>query len=418
MKNAPLENVALDNPSLTANALTANALTTSPSTASTSTAPSEAARLFVPVTGLSLFALASGYLMSLIPLSLSYFALSPSLAPLLASIFYFGLLLGAPCIAPVVARIGHSKAFALFLHLLLGSVLVMVLLPQSAVWLSARLVAGIAVAGVFVVVESWLLMADTPKQRAKRLGLYMTALYGGTAIGQLAIDYLGTTGTLPYLVIMGLLLAASLPALLIRRGQPARHEQHAITLASLKHLSKPAIIGCVVSGLLLGPIYGLLPMFISVQMGFPLQTGQFMALVIIGGMVVQPLVSYLSPRYSKNALMAACCLFGAVALGLLTQPSITALRFGFVLLGASAFALYPIAISLACDHLPSSQLVSAAQIMLLSYSVGSVIGPLLASGFHSQPYGLLIYLGLSCILPSIYFISAAGLKAGPRTFVR
>lgn len=73
----------------------------------------------------------------------------------------------------------------------------MILIPQSGVWLASRLVAGFAVAGVFVVVESWLLMADTQKQRAKRLGLYMTALYGGTAIGQLAIDYLGTAGNLP-----------------------------------------------------------------------------------------------------------------------------------------------------------------------------------------------------------------------------
>lgn len=70
--------------------------------------------LFVPVAGLSLFALASGYLMSLIPLSLTFFELNTSLAPLLASIFYLGLLLGAPCIAPIVARIGHSKALSFF----------------------------------------------------------------------------------------------------------------------------------------------------------------------------------------------------------------------------------------------------------------------------------------------------------------
>lgn len=402
MNPSSVKNASLKNGSLTNSACTASP---------------QAASLFVPVTGLSLFALASGYLMSLIPLSLSYFELSPSLAPLLASIFYFGLLLGAPCIAPVVARIGHSKAFALFLNLLLCSVLAMILVPQSTVWLISRLIAGIAVAGVFVVVESWLLMADTPTRRAKRLGLYMTALYGGTAIGQLAIDYLGIRGNLPYLVIMGLLLAASLPALLITRGQPARHEQHAITLASLKHLSKPAIIGCVVSGLLLGPIYGLLPIYISLQMGFALQTGQLMALVIIGGMAVQPLVSYLSPRYSKHGLMAAFCLLGTIALGLLTQSSLIELRLGFILLGASAFALYPIAISLACDHLPSSQLVNAAQIMLLSYSVGSVIGPLLASSVSQQQYGLLIYLGLNCILPCIYFASRVFVSTSPRTSV-
>lgn len=370
--------------------------------------------LFVPVAGLSLFALASGYLMSLIPLSLTFFELNTSLAPLLASIFYLGLLLGAPCIAPIVARIGHSKAFILFLNILLCSVVAMILIPQSGVWLASRLVAGFAVAGVFVVVESWLLMADTQKQRAKRLGLYMTALYGGTAIGQLAIDYLGTAGNLPYLVIMGLLAAASLPALLVKRGQPIASEQQSISLSGLKNLSQPAIVGCLVSGLLLGPIYGLLPIYVAIDMALDRQTGLFMALIILGGMLVQPLVSYLSPRVNKSGLIMGFCLLGTAALFLLTQYSNMSLIIGFLLLGASAFALYPIAISLACDDLPASQIVSATQVMLLSYSIGSVIGPLAASGFGQMEYGLLIYLGICCVLTSSYLFAQLVINTKPR----
>lgn len=370
--------------------------------------------LFVPVAGLSLFALASGYLMSLIPLSLTFFELNTSLAPLLASIFYLGLLLGAPCIAPIVARIGHSKAFILFLNILLCSVVAMILIPQSGVWLASRLVAGFAVAGVFVVVESWLLMADTQKQRAKRLGLYMTALYGGTAIGQLAIDYLGTAGNLPYLVIMGLLAAASLPALLVKRGQPIASEQQSMSLSGLRNLSQPAIVGCLVSGLLLGPIYGLLPIYVAIDMALDRQTGLFMALITLGGMLVQPLVSYLSPRVNKSGLIMGFCLLGTAALFLLTQYSNMSLIIGFLLLGASAFALYPIAISLACDDLPASQIVSATQVMLLSYSIGSVIGPLAASGFGQMEYGLLIYLGICCVLTSSYLFAQLVINTKPR----
>lgn len=370
--------------------------------------------LFVPVAGLSLFALASGYLMSLIPLSLTFFELNTSLAPLLASIFYLGLLLGAPCIAPIVARIGHSKAFILFLNILLCSVVAMILIPQSGAWLASRLVAGFAVAGVFVVVESWLLMADTQKQRAKRLGLYMTALYGGTAIGQLAIDYLGTAGNLPYLVIMGLLAAASLPALLVKRGQPIASEQQSMSLSGLRNLSQPAIVGCLVSGLLLGPIYGLLPIYVAIDMALDRQTGLFMALIILGGMLVQPLVSYLSPRVNKSGLIMGFCLLGTAALFLLTQYSNMSLIIGFLLLGASAFALYPIAISLACDDLPASQIVSATQVMLLSYSIGSVIGPLAASGFGQMEYGLLIYLGICCVLTSSYLFAQLVINTKPR----
>ncbi len=60
------------------------------------------------------------------------------------------------------------------------------------------LVAGIAVAGIFVVVESWLLHGDE-QGRAKRLGIYMVSLYGGTALGQMAIGQLGVAGAVPLL---------------------------------------------------------------------------------------------------------------------------------------------------------------------------------------------------------------------------
>ena len=62
----------------------------------------------------------------------------------------------------------------MFRHPLL-TIAVMPLFAHTAVWLVARLVAGGAVAGVFVIVESWLLHGDEA-DRAKRLGLYMGAL--------------------------------------------------------------------------------------------------------------------------------------------------------------------------------------------------------------------------------------------------
>ena len=65
----------------------------------------------VLVLGLSFFAVASGFLMSLIPLSLTANGLSSTLAPWLASIFYLGLLIGAFTIQRIVAITGHRIAF-------------------------------------------------------------------------------------------------------------------------------------------------------------------------------------------------------------------------------------------------------------------------------------------------------------------
>ncbi|QBJ63060.1 MFS transporter [Pseudoalteromonas sp. DL-6] len=358
-----------------------------------------------PVIGLSFFAIASGFLMSLIPLSLNAFNLNIDLAPWLASVFYLGLLIGALCIERVVVKIGHRLAFIGFLALLIVSVIAQLISPTATMWLVARFVAGMAVAGVFVVVESWLLMANTAKARAKRLGLYMTSLYGGSAVGQLAIKPLGTTDAVPYLFVIALLAVAILAPLLITQGQPNTQNLQKLPLKELKTLSRPAILGCLVSGLLLGPIYGLLPMYIAAQSEQAHYTGLLMAVIILGGMLVQPLVSYLSTRIIKSLLMAIFCFIGtASVVGILHTNSFAALVSSYFILGACSFALYPIAITLACDSLPMAKIVSATEIMLLSYSVGSVLGPLMATHFSDKSHGVLIYLGGCLITTCIYML--------------
>lgn len=349
--------------------------------------------------------------MSLIPLSLDHFKLDTALVPWLASIFYFGLLIGATIIERIVARVGHRIAFILFICLLIASVIAMLAIPTASIWLTARFIAGIAVAGIFVVVESWLLMADTPKARAKRLGLYMMALYGGIALGQLALGPLGTEGLLPYLFVIVLLGLAILAPLLITSGQPENQHQQKLPLKEIKTLSRPAMLGCLVSGLLLGPIYGLMPVYIASRVEHSNQTGLLMACIIIGGMLVQPLVSYLSTRMSKSLLMAMFCLLGSLSvLGILETDSFNMLAFSYLLLGACSFALYPIAITLACDALPAAKIVSATEVMLLSYSIGSVLGPLLAVNLSDASENIVFYLGGCLLTTCLYMLVKSGEK--------
>ncbi|WP_028766483.1 MFS transporter [Shewanella fidelis] len=360
---------------------------------------------FVPVTGLSFFAIASGFLMSLIPLSLASFGMDSSLVAWLASIFYLGILVGTSCIQTIVAKLGHRFSLILFLALLTLTIAAMLVMPTAKVWLAARFIAGFAVAGVFVVVESWLLMADSAKQRAKRLGLYMTSLYGGSALGQLAIGPLGVNGVTPFLWVIGLLMLAILPPLLIKKGQPESLEHKKISLREVRKISLPAVIGCLVSGMLLGPIYGLMPSYINGQFDSTERTAFLMAVIILGGMLVQPLVSYLSTRIGKSLLMALFCLLGTIGIvGIADGSSIAFITVSYFLLGASCFALYPIAISLACETMALEKIVAATELMLLSYSVGSVFGPVIAEHSSTSAHSLITYLAVVLLTTSIYML--------------
>lgn len=370
--------------------------------------------IFVPVAGLTVFAIASGYLMSLIPLSMGSFKIDSSFASWLASIFYFGLLIGSMMIEPIIAKIGHRIAFIMFLAALAITVAVMPLFPNKEVWLFARLLAGMAVAGIFVVIESWLLIGDDKRERAKRLGIYMTSLYGGTTIGQFGINIFGINGFEPFIAILALILFAILPPLFIKQGQPNCEEHHSMGFKQISRLSKPAIIGCLVSGVVMGTIYGLMPLALRKADMSNDKIGVLMAAIILGGMMIQPVVSALSLKMSKTLLLAMMSLLGVFAMGIthLTSDYLTTV-IALALLGMSAFALYPIAITLACDELGSNFIVAATQIMLFSYSVGSATGPLLANKFLVKANGLMDFFFIVLLSTAIYMLFAS-LKKKPQ----
>ena len=366
-----------------------------------------APRISVPVIALALYAVASGYLMSLIPLMLPHYGLESSLASWLASSFYAGLLVGAVGIEPLVKKIGHKNAFVLCLSSFIVTIMALPMFSIAPVWLASRFVAGIAVAGVFVIVESWLLHGDE-SARAKRLGLYMGALYGGTSIGQLGIGILGVTGGVPFIAIFTVLLIAIVVLLFGESDQPASEESTPLSFKQITKLNHAAIIGCLVSGLTLGAVYGLMPLELS-QRGIGHDNlGSLMALVILGGMAVQPLVPWMSKYFGRIFLMAIYCLLGVAAIAIIAEDNgIKSLGAGLFLLGMAVFALYPIAINLGCDKLEASYIVSATQVMLFSYSIGSVAGPVLADWYMTTTQGLMGYLFATLLATCVYMLLAS-----------
>ncbi|MGV2986229.1 MFS transporter [Vibrio sp. E150_011] len=361
----------------------------------------------VPVVALSLYAVASGYLMSLIPLMLNEYGIAASHASWLASVFYAGLLVGAVIIEPAVKYVGHRIAFVACLIVFVMTIVVLPLVPIAGVWMAARFIAGIAVAGVFVIVESWLLTGDETS-RAKRLGLYMGSLYGGSALGQLGIGLVGVNGVAPFITILSMLSAAILVLLFIPTQQPQSAHSTPLTWRQMSKLNHAAIIGCIVSGLTLGSIYGLMPVELSHRNVSQGHLSALMALVILGGMAVQPIVPKLIHKVGRTPLMGMFCLVGVFGIGLVVLSNdLNVLAVSLFLIGFSTFALYPIAINLGCDKLDENNIVSATQVMLFCYSVGSVIGPVIADGFMSGSQGLMTYLFATMMATAIYMIIAS-----------
>ena len=121
-----------------------------------------------------------------------------------------------------------------------------------------------------------------------------------------------------------------------------------------------------------------------------------MGVTIFGGMLFQYPIGKISDIFNRRTVILTVTLFTLLVSALIITPlshwHFTQLLLLF-LFGGFTFTIYPLSISYACDHLAGKDIVAATQGLLLAYSIGATVGPLLAPGLmHLLGWrGLFIY---------------------------
>tara|TARA_B100000678_G_C18221300_1_gene507161 strand:- start:2442 stop:3353 length:912 start_codon:yes stop_codon:yes gene_type:complete len=254
---------------------------------------------------------------------------------------------------------------------------------------------GFATAGLFIVIESWLLIIGDIKTRGKVLSFYMVTLYAAQGIGQFLINF-GSPAELTLFALAAMLSSlAVIPLSITKIGQPEISEPVSLSFLELYKLSTSGVIGCLCSGLILGAIYGLLPLFLTQSLPNLTLVSVFMALTIFGGMALQYPIGKLSDMVDRRiVLIIISCLVTAISIfSIFAFHYIWVSALALFIFGGLTFTLYPISISYACDSLSSSHMVAATQGLLLTYSIGAAIGPFISPIFmhYFGKDGLFIY---------------------------
>ena len=104
----------------------------------------------------SLLLLATGLFGTFISLYALQVGFSQTLAGLLMSAYYAGFIIGTLKTGDLINRIGHIRAFAAFCAVANASVMGFTFITDPVVWVILRAMIGFNMAGMFIVVESWL----------------------------------------------------------------------------------------------------------------------------------------------------------------------------------------------------------------------------------------------------------------------
>jgi MFS family permease len=328
---------------------------------------------------------------------------------LMASAYFLGFALGTFRSGPLINRIGHIRAFAALSALASACALLVLLIPNPWVWIALRATMGAAVAGLFIVVESWLNNRAANHSRGLLLSIYIMIGYLASTLGQQALK-LGNPAGYELFLIVGVVLALSLvPVTLTHATHPDPVETPHLNLRRLFDISPTSVIACLGAGLIGSAWWGLGPVY-ALEIGFTINDiAGYMAAGLVGGMLLQLPIGKLSDHLDRRTVLAGV----AVALVL---PS-AALIFGanlpvWVVLGSVALfyglasTLYPLAIAYANDYLDPSEVVAASGGFILAYGVGAVIGPLASSVAMRLlgPGGMFVYI-IATAVALVVFIS-------------
>lgn len=354
--------------------------------------------------GLLLLTIAIAVLNTLVPLWLNVQHAPVWQVGLVGSSYFAGNLLGTLVAGKLILHYGFNRSYYVAALLFGVATLGLGISSDIVSWLVWRFAAGVGCALIWVVVESALLCSGSASHRGQLLAAYMVAYYLGSVLGQLMLGVVPTAlfSMLPWLT--ALIVLAVLPLLFTRlpRLEPTDNPVHMWKMLRYRK-ARLGVHGCVMSGVILGSLYGLMPLYLSHNGTSDADVGYWMALLIGAGIVGQWPVGRMADRYGRLLVLRVLVFVVIVACVAMLSMGHFAMAPALFLLGAAGFTLYPVAMSWACEKVAHDELVAMNQALLLSYTIGSLVGPSLAA-LLMQAYSDRLLFVLIALVALVYLV--------------
>ena len=343
----------------------------------------------------SILLLVSGnaFLTTLLGIRLSLEAVEPSVIGWVLVFYSVGFVLGTLYVHKVIGRVGHIRAFAVFAALAAVAALVYPLAINIVLWAVLRVISGFSVAGVLVVIESWFSSRATNSNRGALFAIYQIIFYVSAAGGQLVVNLGNPADFMPFTLAAILLTLALIPLSLTRMEAPVIETTARLSFFTLARQSFSGVAGALVCGVLIGSFYALGPVYATLAGLDVPRTSLFMAVAIVAAMLLAWPLGRICDRFDRRRVMFLVSMIAAttaVVVAMTGSANVPLLMvLVSVVVGFSA-TLYPVAVAITNDRMDSNRIVAASATLLLSYGIGSVIGPIIMAKLMSLlgPSGL------------------------------
>jgi MFS family permease len=330
--------------------------------------------------------------------------------------YFIGLFIGSMLAPILVSRVGHIRVFSALASLASISILFHGVYIDPWFWMAMRVVTGISFAGFYVVTESWLNDRASNEPRGKVLSIYMVIVTGSMGAGQFLLNIAQPDAIDLFILISVSISFGLIPILLTVKPAPSFETSSKMSVIDLYRASPLAVIGNCLTGMAHGTIFGLGAIYASQVLVDIKAISWFMACFLIGSLVLQWPVGYISDRIGRRGVMAAlsivaiaCCL-----LAVFTPKDSLMFYLVIVVLGGAAMPMYSICIAYANDRLEPHQIVGASGSLVMVAGFGAMTGPIVIA-FFMDFFGVAFYFwGIAVVFMIIllFTLIRIGARAG------
>ncbi len=301
---------------------------------------------------------------------------------LMGSFHFAGLMIGCLLWPRVIATVGHIRAFAASTALATMTPLMHAMWTAPWMWWGLRAINGLVFAGLFMIIESWLTGASKPENRGRVLGAYAMTNLTVVTVGMQLVTA-GQPASFELFSLVAILYSlAAVPIALTRQSAPQPPPRAKMRLGWLITVSPASVFGCFAAGLVNSAFWTFSPLFAQGAGLSVRNTAFFMSLAVLGGAVSQWPIGRLSDKVGRRAVAIVVCTIAALAgAGLYVMSSAGAAPlFGLaVLYGSMAFTVYTLCVAHANDLVHRKRAVEVSSGLLLVFSAGAILGPMMAS---------------------------------------
>ena len=329
---------------------------------------------------------------------------STLIASLVMALYYAGFIVGTRFVGHALAKVGHIRTFAGLASTASSIVLLQGLWISPISWGLCRLTFGVCCAALYVVAESWLNDLATNESRGRILSVYTVIAVGATMSGQYAIGLATTRGFTLFAVASVMVSMALVPIALSSRTAPPVAVPEPFTLRVLHSIVPTGLVVCFLSGMSLGIIIGLGPVYGAANGWGAIQIAHFVGAPLFGSVLLQIPIGRLSDRVPRRGVLTAASAAAAamcfVMLAISGAGLVSIVCLG--LMGGMAFPIYSITVAYTNDWLRTEQMTGAAALLVRVHGVGAFVGPLVTAPAMSASLNMYFFV------PAMIFVVMTG----------